>query len=222
MSDAGDLAPRAARANVVSSDAYDRAAIVRLRRASHAWRALDADGAKLVPHFAALVEDLFCALFKLNVVLKPESEVAVRAAFSRRVLSGVLQGPAYEMLRLHTPLDEARAGLGAVLIGEAVLRALREDRVLTSGDLLDLWNLEREEDAAREAEEEAEVGRELAEEARRRTRPRPAGEPNADGDAGASRSDDDPAVDPADESAAGDAAEPSPGEPSAEAPSRPA
>ena len=36
MSDAGDPAPRAARANVVVSDAYDRAAIMRLRRASHA------------------------------------------------------------------------------------------------------------------------------------------------------------------------------------------
>jgi uncharacterized protein with von Willebrand factor type A (vWA) domain len=153
-------------ANVVASDAYDRAAIVRLRRASYAWRALDEDGAKLVPHFPSLVEDLFCALFKLNVVVKPDDAVAPSTAFNRRVLRGVLAGPAYEILRLHTPLDEARAGLGAVLIGEGVLRALREDRVLTSGDLLDLWNLEREEEAAREAEEEAEVGRELAEAAR--------------------------------------------------------
>jgi len=150
-------------ANLVAADAYDRAAIVRLRRAAHAWRALDEDGAKLVPHFPALVEDLFCGLFKLNVVMKDEAEVPASTAFNRRVLRGVLQGPAYEVLRLHTPLDEARAGLGAVVIGEAVLRALREDRVLTSGDLLDLWSLEREEQAAREAAEEAEVGRELAE-----------------------------------------------------------
>lgn len=175
MADADDAsggAPRVA-ANVVASDAYDRAAIVRLRRASHAWRSLDDAGAKLVPHFPALVEDLFCALFKLNVVLKDDASVPVSAAFNRRVLRGVLTGPAYERLRLDTPLDEARAGLGAVLIGESVLRALREDRVLTSGDLLDLWNLEREEQAAREAEEEAEVGRELAEEAREESRERP-------------------------------------------------
>lgn len=170
---AGDRGRPESPANVVASDAYDRAAIMRLRRASHAWRDLDVDGTKLVPHFPALVEDLFCALFKLNVVLKPDADVAASAAFSRRVLGGVLQGPAYEMLRLHTPLDEARAGLGAVLIGEAVLRALREDRVLTSGDLMDLWNLEREEDAAREAEEEAAVGRELADETRAPSR-RPA------------------------------------------------
>lgn len=153
-------------ARVIESDSYDRATIERLRRASHAWRTLDEDGAKLVPHFPALVEDLFCALFKMNVLRLPQDRIAASAAFNRRVLESVLGGPAYEALRLHTVLDEARAGLGAVLLGESVLRALREDRVLTSGDLLDLWNLEREEEAAREAEEEAAVGRELADAAR--------------------------------------------------------
>ena len=215
-------------ANVVVSDAYDRAAIVRLRRTSHAWRALDDDGAKLVPHFPALVEDLFCALFKLNVVVRPDDAVAASAAFGRRVLRGVLAGPAYEMLRLHTPLDEARAGLGAVLIGEGVLSALREDRVLTSGDLLDLWNLEREEEAAREAEEEAEVGRELADAARAGTRAAEEAEPEA-GSEDAVEDDRSPAGDdaPADETdappgdappdAEGDAAdgEPDPGAPRA-------
>lgn len=167
MADGRDPDARAGRAaRVVECDGYDRAAIVRLRRGSNAWRALDEDGAKLVPHFPALVEDLFCALFKMNVLQRPAVDVAASAAFNRRVLAGVLAGPAYPVLRLHTVLDEARAGLGAVLIGEAVLRALRNDRVLTSGDLLDLWNLEREGEAAREAEEEAEVGRELADEAR--------------------------------------------------------
>lgn len=155
--------------HVVERDAYDTAAIVRLRRGSHAWRTLDADGAKLVPHFPALVEDLFCALFKMNVLLLPEERVAASAAFNRRVLASATAGPAYELLRLHAVLDEARAGLGAVLLGESVLRALREDRVLTSGDLLDLWNLQREEEAADAAEEEAEVGREMAEEAARAT-----------------------------------------------------
>lgn len=213
MADAGDAhgnAPRVA-ANVVASDAYDRAAIVRLRNASHAWRTLDADGAKLVPHFPALVEDLFCALFKLNVVLRGDADGPVSAAFNRRVLRGVLAGPAYEMLRLHTPLDEARAGLGAVLIGESVLRALREDRVLTSGDLLDLWNLEREEQAAREAEEEADVGRELAEEAQGQARdeaPTRDAEAGDDADADAA---DDTGGEATDEPDADGAGEPDPG-----------
>jgi uncharacterized protein with von Willebrand factor type A (vWA) domain len=167
-------------AHVVESDSYDRAAVARLRRGSHAWRTLDADGARLVPHFPALVEDLFCALFKYNVVLLPPERVAASAAFNRRVLQGLTAGPAWEMIRLHTLLDEARAGLGAVLVGEAVLRALREDRVLTSGDLLDLWNLEREESSAQAAQEEADVGKELAEQARGEETP---GAEDADDDA---------------------------------------
>ena len=154
-------------AHAIEADSYDRATIVRLRRASRAWQTLDADGARLVPHFAALVEDLFAALFKMNVLTLAPERTASSAAFNRRVLGGVMGGPAYQLLRLNTVLDEARAGLGAVLIGEAVLRALREDRVLTSGDLLDLWNLQREEESAQQAQEEADVGAELAEEAAR-------------------------------------------------------
>jgi len=173
-------------AHAVESDSYDRATIVRLRRASRAWQALDADGARLVPHFAALVEDLFAALFKMNVLTLPPEQTAPSAAFNRRVLSGVMSGPAYELLRLNTVLDEARAGLGAVLIGEAVLRALREDRVLTSGDLLDLWNLQREEESAQQAAEEADVGQELAAEAERADQ----AERQADDDAAVSSDDD--------------------------------
>lgn len=189
-------------AYVVERDAYDAAAIMRLRRGSHAWRALDADGAKLVPHFPALVEDLFCALFKMNVLLLPEDRVAASAAFNRRVLSSVAAGPAYELLRLHSVLDEARAGLGAVLIGEAVLRALREDRVLTSGDLVDLWNLQREEEAAEAAEEEAEVGREMAEEAARTAPHEDASEPTS---AEPEPGDDDRDAGPSDDADDGDA-----------------
>ncbi|HEY8516825.1 MAG TPA: VWA domain-containing protein [Candidatus Binatia bacterium] len=188
--------------HVVESDSYDRAAIVRLRRGSQAWRTLDEEGSRLVPHFPALVEDLFCALFKYNVVLLPPERTAASTAFNRRVLAGVATGPAWEMLRLHTILDEARAGLGAVLVGEAVLRALREDRVLTSGDLLDLWNLEREEANAEEAQREAEVGRELAEELARGDEPQAAEDEAAEAD-GDEQTEDAPAGE-ADESGEGE------------------
>jgi uncharacterized protein with von Willebrand factor type A (vWA) domain len=126
-----------------------------------AWRRLDEDGSRLAPHFPALVEDLFCALFKYNVVVLPAEQVAPSAALNRTVLTGVVTGPAYEALRTHTLLDEVRAGLAAVLVGEAILRALREDRVLTDGDLLDLWSLAREEERTTSAEQEAAVGDEL-------------------------------------------------------------
>jgi uncharacterized protein with von Willebrand factor type A (vWA) domain len=158
-------------AHTIESDSYDRAAIARLRAGSEAWRALDGEGARLVPHFSALLDDLFCALFKYNVLATPEEAAAPGSELGRRIVAGVIASEAYPVLRHHTLLDEARAGLATVLIGEALLRALREDRVLTSGDLLDLWNLGRKQERADEAAEAADVGSEIEEAGRAARRP---------------------------------------------------
>jgi uncharacterized protein with von Willebrand factor type A (vWA) domain len=150
----------------IESDLYDRAAIARLRSGSVAWRELDADGSRLVPHFPALLDDLFCALFKYNVIPLPPERIAPSAALAQSVLQAVLRGPAYPALRLHTLLDEAKAGLATVLVGERLLRALREERVLTSGDLIDLWSLGEREERAEEAERADALARELGEQER--------------------------------------------------------
>lgn len=149
----------------IESDSYDRATIARLRAGSEAWRRLDEEGSRLLPRFPALVDDLFCALFKANVLPvpggpPPGSELAAR------IVAGVVASEAWSALRHHSVLDESRAGLGAVSIGESVLRSLREDRTLTSGDLLDLWGLLGKDERAAEAEETAKVAEELAEDAR--------------------------------------------------------
>lgn len=151
-------------AHTVESDGYDRAAIARLRAGSTAWRALDEEGGRLVPHFDSLLDDVFCALFKYNVVRIPSDQTAASAALGRKVVTELVEGRAYDALRSETLLDEAHAGLATVSIGESLLRALREDRVLTAGDLLDLWNLSREEENVRDAEEQAEVAQDLARE----------------------------------------------------------
>lgn len=149
------------RHRIVESDRYDRSAIARLRRTSASWGEIETEGGKLVPGFGAVLDDLFCSLFKLNVLLLPASATPASTAFARRILASVLAGPAYQALRLHTLLDEARAGLGAVLLAEGVVRALREERVLTSGDLLDLWRLAEAEEEAEERKAEEDVAREL-------------------------------------------------------------
>ena len=72
-------------------------------------------------------------------------------------------------MRLESELDEVKAGLGALLLGEHVLQLLREERLLPRGDLLDLWELDRREREVRQAAElldEAERGN--ADEAARR------------------------------------------------------
>lgn len=146
---------------MIEADRYDRAALARLRRTSAAWRSIEEEGRRLIPGFETLLDDLFCALFKLNVLPRPGQTAGATPSLTRRILAGLMAGAPYEALRLHTPLDEGRSGLGAVLLAEGVVRALREERVLTSGDLLDLWRLAEAEEEASEREAEAEVAREL-------------------------------------------------------------
>lgn len=160
MSDESDKAD----AHTVESDLYDRAAIARIRKASVAWQQLDEQGARLVPHFDALLDDVFCALFKYNVVPFDAGATPPSTALNRKVVSELMQGKAYPALRPQTLLDEAHAGLATVSIGESLLKALKEDRVLTSGDLVDLWNLSQQEENVREAEEHADVADDLASE----------------------------------------------------------
>jgi uncharacterized protein with von Willebrand factor type A (vWA) domain len=152
--------------HLVESDLYDRAAIARLRVESKAWRKLGEEGERLLPHFEALLDDLFCVLFKYNILWAEECPAS--AELNRRILEAMLAGPAYAALRAATLLDESRAGLATVLIGEALLRALREDRVLTSGDILDLWSLKREEERAAEAADAAQTGEEISAPVRQR------------------------------------------------------
>src|SRR5579884_3662350 len=130
----------------VASDAYDRSAFAELSAASPA---LAARGGTLVPCFRELLEDLFCLLFKLDPRLRAPDEVAPAAAFNRALLATLDGHPALAALRAETQLDEAQAGLGALLLGTRVLDALRAERLVPRGDLLDLWDLARQEDELR-------------------------------------------------------------------------
>src|SRR5207253_970203 len=108
------------------------------------------DGGTLVPHFRALLEDVFCLLFKLEPRLRPAEAVAPAAALGRTLLEAFHGHPLLEHLRERTQLDETQAGLGTLLIAEQVLAMLREEALLPRGDLLDLWDLERRGGAVRE------------------------------------------------------------------------
>src|SRR5207244_12569634 len=106
-------------------------------------------GGRLVPHFDALLEDVFSLLFKLEPRWRDAAEVARASALNRTLLESFRDHPLLEHLRERTQLDETQAGLGTVLIGEQVLALLREERLLPRGDLLDLWDLERQEEEVR-------------------------------------------------------------------------
>src|SRR5881409_1280538 len=148
----------------IESDAYDRSEFAALVADAPSLAKVAEDGGTLVPYFRALLEDVFCLLFKLEPHLRPAEAVAPAAALNRTLLEAFHGHPLLEHLRERTPLDETQAGLGTLLIAEQVLAMLREETLLPRGDLLDLWDLERRDaELRRRGEELADVER-LAEE----------------------------------------------------------
>ena len=62
-------------ANWIESDRYDRHAYGQLRRDAASLQELERAGQALVPHFPALLQDVFCVLFKYNIVFADEADV---------------------------------------------------------------------------------------------------------------------------------------------------
>jgi uncharacterized protein with von Willebrand factor type A (vWA) domain len=139
----------------VESDAFDRSTFAALLADAPSLAALAEGGGRLVPHFRELLEDLFCLLYKLEPRLRTADEVGPSAVLNRTLLDTLHDSPLLADLRERTQLDEVQAGLGAVLLGERVLALLREERLLPRGDLVDLWDLARQEDDVRDRGEEA-------------------------------------------------------------------
>lgn len=152
-------------ANWIESDRYDRHAFGRLRRDAASIREMESAGEALVPHFAPLMQDVFCLLFKHNVVFAPESEVLPSAALNRTLLTALRDGEASRILREATVLDEARAGLCTLLLGEGILAMLRSEKPWTRRDMLDAWKLRQQEEEFHETRETREHADELRGEA---------------------------------------------------------
>ena len=129
----------------VESDAYDRRVYRQLRSDSPSLHALEESGGMFLPHFASLLQDLFCILFKYNVSLRKESEVLPSALLNERFLKSVTQGSQYDFLREQTVLNEARAGLSTLHLGERLLGLIREEKFLNRGNMRDLWDIEQQE-----------------------------------------------------------------------------
>jgi len=133
------------KAHWIESDSYDRATLRRLTADSPSLQALVESGSKLLPHFDGFVLDLFAALFKMNIVVHAEDEVVPSAAFYRLILDQLCGSPALEMLRRQTVLDETRAGLAALLLGDRLLNLIKSELILSRAEMLDYWNLEQQE-----------------------------------------------------------------------------
>src|SRR5207342_763736 len=109
----------------IESDAFDRNVFSRLVADTPSLAALAERGGALVPHFRELLEDLFCLLYKLEPRWRDDDAVAPAAALNRELLAGLRDHPLLESVRGESELDEVKAGLGALLLGEHVLQLLR-------------------------------------------------------------------------------------------------
>lgn len=133
----------------IESDAYDRDAFARLVEDTPSLRALVERGRLVVPHFESLLEDLFCLYFKLEPRWRPADAVAPSAGLNRTLLLALHDHPVLHALRDETQLDETRAALATVLMGEDLLDRLEDDALLPRSDRLDLWELARREEELR-------------------------------------------------------------------------
>ena len=133
-------------ASWLESDSYDRRAWGELGASAPAIRDLVESGEKLVPHFGALLEDLFLGLFKYNLVwLKPD-EVRRSAVLNRTILDELIPTPGFEMLKSRTLLEEDKAVIAALVLGEQVLGMVRSEKLVNRGEMLDLWDLKHQEE----------------------------------------------------------------------------
>ncbi|HTQ24958.1 MAG TPA: VWA domain-containing protein [Candidatus Binataceae bacterium] len=138
----------------IESDSYDRRAWSDIGLGAGAISELVEAGRRLIPHFDALLADLFSALFKYNLVwLKPDA-VRKSAILNRTILERLVASPAFEVLKSRTMLEEDKAAIAALALAEQALELVRSERLLNRRELLDLWDLDhQEEDLAQRADE---------------------------------------------------------------------
>jgi uncharacterized protein with von Willebrand factor type A (vWA) domain len=133
-------------ASWIESDSYDRRAWAELGLTAPTIGDLVESGERLVPDFGALLHDLFLGLFKYNLVwLKPDA-VRRSAVLNRTILEKLIPSPGFEMLKTRTLLEDDKAVIAALVLGEQVLDLVRSEKLINRREMLDLWDLKHQEE----------------------------------------------------------------------------
>ncbi len=147
----------------IESDSYDRQAYASLRSESSSLRSLEKEGSTFLPHFGSFLQDLFCLLFKYNVIFQKKEEVLSSGSFNSICLRALQQGNLYRILRELTLLDEAKSGLCTLLIGEGILSLLKSEKMINRRDMVDLWDIKKTEEILEEKKEVLKEAEQLSE-----------------------------------------------------------
>src|SRR3984893_19432668 len=143
-----------AAASLIDGDGYDPRAWSDIGLGAPAIGELVEAGRRLVPHFDALLGDLFFALFKYNLVWHKSDAVRKSAILNHTILDRLVASPAFEALKSRALLEEDKAAIAALALAEQALEMVRSERLLNRSELLDLWDLHhQEEDLAERADE---------------------------------------------------------------------
>jgi uncharacterized protein with von Willebrand factor type A (vWA) domain len=166
-------------ASWLENDSYDRHAWAELGLTAPTVRELIESGEKLVPHYGALLQDLFFGLFKYNLLwLKPDS-VRRSAILNRTVLEKLIPSPGFEMLKSRTLLEEDKAVIAALVLGEQVLEMVRSEKLVNRREMLDLWDLKHQEEDLEQRAAALKNAAELAEQEKQKPRESPEASENA-------------------------------------------
>jgi len=138
----------------IENDAYDRRVWEHLRRESPSLRELEESGTALLPHFAPLLQDIFCLFFKNIIRYHSDSDVLPSALLNRKFLDGVHNGSQFDFLRDQTLLNEAHAGLSTLILGERLLGMVREEKFFNRRNMRDLWDIQKQEEVVSQKIEE--------------------------------------------------------------------
>src|SRR5229473_5146792 len=128
------------------SDSYDRRTWKEIVADAPSVSDLTESGERLVPHFGALVNDLFLALFKMNPVMRKSDDVRLAAALNRTILDQLVPSAPFQALRSRTALEEDKAAIAAIVMSEHALEMMKSERLVNRGEMLDLWDLARQEE----------------------------------------------------------------------------
>src|SRR5215469_14075847 len=135
-----------ATASWFESDSYDRRTWNEIVADAPSIADLAETGERLVPHFNALVQDFFLALFKMNPVFRKAGEVRLAAALNRTILEQIVPSASFQALRTRTALEEDKAAIAAIVMSEHALEMMKSEKLINRSEMLDLWDLARQEE----------------------------------------------------------------------------
>src|SRR5258707_2989031 len=129
-----------ATASWFESDSYDRRTWKEIVADAPSIADLTESGERLVPHFGALVNDLFLALFKMNPVMRQPDDVRLAAALNRTILDQLVPSAPFQALRSRTALEEDKAAIGALVMSEHALDMMKSERLVNRSDMAEFFD----------------------------------------------------------------------------------